>query len=227
MNMIDGWPAPWWCVTLIVFLAVSGFMAWCWAATRALEWLWQSRYARLADPEPYPDEPMAYPVDPPPGYHFEVHDENWLEELPAERTGEQLGFTKDEPALCWNCGSPGHDQAHCHHPSDYGHGGPVAPCPICKEEREAYYGSHDRREPLDLAEDTRTWAWGPGGPASLPVFSPAITAAIDQLHEAGERHYLAEAPIPDFINEDLAAAGFKTYATNAAALDSIVMRAIQ
>jgi len=184
MNMIDGWPAPWWAVTLVTFLAVSGFLAWCARAARGVLYLWEwwrdagELVDRLADPEPYPDEPMAYPVDPPPGYHWEVHDENWLDELPAERTGEQLGF-------------------------------------------------HDRLEPEDLAEDTRTWAWGPGGPASLPVFSPAITAAIDQLHEAGERHYLAEAPIPDFINEDLAAAGFKTYATNAAAIDSMVMRAIQ
>ena len=180
MNMIDGWPAPWWCVTLVVFLAVSGFAAWCWAAARALEWLWQSRYARLADPEPYPDEPMAYPVDPPPGYHFEVHDENWLEELPAERTGEQLGFHEL---------GPGH-----------------------------HMGWEDRREPLDLADDTRTWAWGPGGPASLPVLPPAISAAIDQLHEAEERHYLAAPALHPAVAADLG------HSTVVAAVDSIYTR---
>ena len=218
MNMIDGWPAPWWCVTLVVFLAVSGFLAWCAKAAQAMMGLWEwwrdagELVDRLADPGPCPDEPGAYPVDPPPGYHWEVHDENWLDELPAARTGEQLGFLADAAP------QGGYE------------------CPVC---HDTYYNlpghmaSHDRdrRESLDLADDTRTWAWGPGGPASLPaslpVFSPAITAAIDQLHEAEERHYLAEVPIPDFINEDLAAAGFKTYATNAAAIDSIVMRAIQ
>ena len=202
MNMIDGWPAPWWAVTLVTFLAVSGFAAWCWAAARALEWLWQSRYARLADPEPYPGEPVAYPVDPPPGYHFEVHDENWLEELPAERTGEQLGFLVDAAP------QGGYE------------------CPVC---HDSYYNlpghmaSHerDRREPLDLADDTRTWAWGPDGPASLPVFPPAISAAIDQLHEAGERHYLASPPVPGWVAEIL------HHQSTAAAVDSIVMKAIQ
>ena len=189
MNMIDGWPAPWWCVTLVVFLAVSGFAAWCWAAARGLEWLWQSRYARLADPEPFPGEPVAYPVDPPPGYHWEVHDENWLEELPAERTGEQLGFTWD-----------------CHHEP-----GPCLTEALCRAVRE----------PEDLADDTRTWAWGPGGPASLPMFPPAVSAAIDQLHEAEERHYLASPPVPDWVAEIL------LHQSTAAAVDSIVMKAIQ
>ena len=217
MNMIDGWPAPWWVVALIVFLAVSGFAAWCWAAARGLEWLWQSRYARLADSEPYPGEPAAYPVDPPPGYHWEVHDENWLEELPAERTGEQLGFNEDEAGLSntlmlesldrhfmvCDALTPTQERQHRHHGS----------CPGCEPE--------DRREPLDLAEDARTWAWGPGGPASLPVFPPAISAAIDQLHEAGERHYLASPPVPDWVAEIL------HHQSTAAAVDSIVMKAIQ
>ena len=173
MNMIDGWPAPWWCVTLVVFLAVSGFLAWCARAARGVLYLWEWRrdagelVDRLADPEPYPGEPFA--VDPPPGCHWEVHDENWLEELPAERTGEQLGF-------------------------------------------------HERLEPEDLAEDARTWAWGPGGPASLPVFPSAISAAIDQLHEAEERHYLAAPALHPAVAADLG------HSTVVAAVDSIYTR---
>jgi hypothetical protein len=82
----------------------------------------------------------------------------------------------------------------------------------------------------DIMADIRSrqeqsYAWGP---AALPRPDPRSQLAALMADVMGPEDERLAAPIvPEWVNADLEAAGFKTYETNTAAVDSMVMRAIQ
>jgi hypothetical protein len=132
-----------------------------------------------------------------------------LEPLPPERSWAELTgpqpVSEDYPWECPRCGDwfdrPGFDHEPCW-------------------QGEMYEEDEDPARVFvlfDAGEKGRT------GPASLP--RPDLRGELAALLAEHER--LAAPIVPDWVNEDLEAAGFKTYDTNAAAVDSIVMRAIQ
>jgi hypothetical protein len=100
-------------------------------------------------------------------------------------------------------------------------------CPICHDwSPEPGYCYRDHSNAVITATDTAvSYAWGP---ASLPRPDPRSNLAALMADVMGPQNERLAAPIvPDWVNADLEAAGFKTYETNTAAVDSMVMRAIQ
>jgi hypothetical protein len=100
-------------------------------------------------------------------------------------------------------------------------------CPQCGSwSPEFGYCYEDHSNAVITATDTAvSYAWGP---AVLPRPDPRTSLAALMADVMGPEDERLAAPIvPDWVNADLEAAGFKTYETNTAAVDSMVMRAIQ
>jgi hypothetical protein len=94
-------------------------------------------------------------------------------------------------------------------------------CPVCHDwSPEPGFCYRDHRE-----DPPTVHAWGP---AALPRPDPRSQLAALMADVMGPEDERLAAPIvPEWVNADLEKAGFKTYETNTAAVDSMVMRAIQ
>jgi hypothetical protein len=94
-------------------------------------------------------------------------------------------------------------------------------CPVCRDwSPEPGFCYRDHRE-----DPPTIHAWGP---AALPRPDPRSQLAALMADVMGPEDERLAAPIvPEWVNADLEKAGFKTYETNTAAVDSMVMRAIQ
>jgi hypothetical protein len=94
-------------------------------------------------------------------------------------------------------------------------------CPVCHDPSpEPGFCYRDHRE-----DPPSIHAWGP---AALPRPDPRSQLAALMADVMGPEDERLAAPIvPEWVNADLEKAGFKTYETNTAAVDSMVMRAIQ
>src|SRR5580692_2888439 len=93
-------------------------------------------------------------------------------------------------------------------------------CPICgawSPEIGYCYADHNRPVP-DNDPPAQSYAWGP---AALPRPDPRSQLAALMADVMGPEDERLAAPIvPEWVNADLEKAGFKTYETNTAAVDS-------
>jgi hypothetical protein len=127
-----------------------------------------------------------------------------LPPLPPERSWEDM--TGPQTAVDWGPGAPLPE-------FDWA-------CPVCGDSSpEPGFCYRDHRE-----DPPTIHAWGP---AALPRPDPRSQLAALMADVMGPEDERLAAPIvPEWVNADLEKAGFKTYETNTAAVDSMVMRAI-
>jgi hypothetical protein len=211
MWLFDGMIVMPWAGWLILALAACGTGALCWLAVWAVSGAVSLRRAEVRRLDGW-QAPELEPLPP---------ERSW-----DELTGEQARIEPGDP------GWPLEDRARL-----------MADgweCPVCHDwSPEPGFCYRDHREDSPVIH-----AWGPRydwaghdrqmldasmlGPAALPRPDPRSSLAALMADVMGPQNERLAAPIvPDWVNADLEAAGFKTYETNTAAVDSMVMRAIQ
>jgi hypothetical protein len=217
MWLFDGMIVMPWAGWLILALAVCGTGALCWLAVWAVSGAVSLRRAEVRRLDGW-QAPELEPLPP---------ERSW-----DELTGEQAAVesvpgwydhlrreTRADGWECPQCGSWSPEFGYCY--SD--HSGRLTDE---QRYRAAQIMEHADDHAVVTATDTAvSYA---RGPASLPRPDPRSNLAALMADVMGPQNERLAAPIvPDWVNADLEAAGFKTYETNTAAVDSMVMRAIQ